>query len=128
MASRNIVIKTIQIVLNQLCSSLWTSRSWYIEHTKYGRFTDTSSANLVWLFSDHLTTITWWHCLSACYKLQHQKSIKKKQRKQRKNGQIKVDIIFLVFGEGGGLWGERVIFITIKKSHQLTIAIGQIHV
>ena len=28
MASRNIVIKTIHVVLNQLCSSLWTSRSW----------------------------------------------------------------------------------------------------
>ena len=53
--------------------------------------------------------------LSACYKPQHQKSIKKKQRKQRKNGQIKVDIIFSVFEEGGRLWGERVIFITIKK-------------
>lgn len=38
--------------------------------------------------------------LSACYKLQHQKSIKK-QRKQRKNGLIKVDIIFSVFGDGG---------------------------
>ena len=29
MASRNIVIKTIYVVLNKLCSSLWTSCSWY---------------------------------------------------------------------------------------------------
>ena len=31
MASRNNVMfkKTIHVVLNQLCSSLWTSRSWY---------------------------------------------------------------------------------------------------
>ena len=29
MASRNIVIKkTIHVVMNQLCSSLWTSRFW----------------------------------------------------------------------------------------------------
>ena len=27
MANRNIVIKTIHVVLNQLCSSLWNSRS-----------------------------------------------------------------------------------------------------
>ena len=57
--------------------------------------------------------MTWWHLsdLSACYKPQHQKSIKK-QRKQRKNGQIKVDIIFSAFwgGGGGGLGGERGLF------------------
>ena len=37
----------------------------YEKYTEYGRFTvpQLGIPCLVILFSDHLTTMTWWHCL-----------------------------------------------------------------
>ena len=67
------------------------------------------------LFSDHLTTITRWRCLIFQLVISRStEKYKKKQRKQRKNCQIKVDIIFSAFGAGEDEV-ERVILIFIKK-------------
>ena len=92
-------------------TSVWkVYQIWKVHSTPTRRYT-LFGGPVFWPFEHNYTVAL--SDLSACYKPQHRK-VWKKQRKQRKNCQIKVDIIFSAFGAGEDEV-ERVILIFIKK-------------